>query len=196
MAYPITTSTALRSTSSPANGSRTMTITADPTKEGGEDSGQEQDPDKRPHGVLKLRGARNTGPRVAWDDDVVDNEHMGKKKSKICCIYHKPRPFDESSSDESSSDSDSDSSCGGNDAHSSDQGDHHSHHRHHRHRHHHHRPKPQDDRGIGSCEGEPGPNAYERQPSKKEKEKRQEGVFSVVRMHSISTDIVQYNIEW
>lgn len=33
----------------------------------------------------------------------------------VCCIYHKPRKFDESSSEESSSESDSDSSCGGRD---------------------------------------------------------------------------------
>lgn len=30
----------------------------------------------------------------------------------VCCVYHKPRKFDESSSDDSS-DSDSDASCGG-----------------------------------------------------------------------------------
>jgi len=41
---------------------------------------------------------------------VVDNEGAGKKSSKICCIYHKPKQFDESSSEESS-DSDSDSEC-------------------------------------------------------------------------------------
>jgi len=35
----------------------------------------------------------------------VDNEGAGRKKSKICCIYHKPRAFDESS-DESSDESD------------------------------------------------------------------------------------------
>jgi len=47
---------------------------------------------------------------VVWRDDVIDNEGAGKKSSKICCIYHKPKKFDESSSEESS-DSDSDSSC-------------------------------------------------------------------------------------
>jgi len=26
--------------------------------------------------------------KVAWTDDTVDNEHMNKKKSKICCIHH------------------------------------------------------------------------------------------------------------
>lgn len=46
--------------------------------------------------------------RIQWAEDVVDNEGMGKKKSKVCCIYHAPKGIDESS-DESSSDSDSDS---------------------------------------------------------------------------------------
>ncbi|KAJ6004076.1 hypothetical protein N7522_005721 [Penicillium canescens] len=51
--------------------------------------------------------------RIRWSEDVVDNEGMGKKSSKVCCIYHKARPVGESSSesdsDSSSSDSDSDS---------------------------------------------------------------------------------------
>ncbi|WVQ80787.1 hypothetical protein IAT38_002892 [Cryptococcus sp. DSM 104549] len=62
-----------------------------------------------PVGVLRLRGAPTKQRKVVWSEGTVDNEGMGKKKSKICCIYHKPRPYDESSSDESSSDeSDSD----------------------------------------------------------------------------------------
>ncbi|KAF3385571.1 Type 1 phosphatases regulator ypi1 [Penicillium rolfsii] len=48
--------------------------------------------------------------RIRWSEDVVDNEGMGKKSSKVCCIYHKARPVGESSSEESSSSSsDSDS---------------------------------------------------------------------------------------
>jgi len=39
---------------------------------------------------------------VTWSEDVVDNEHMGKKKSKKCCIYHKPRTFGEWSDSEDS----------------------------------------------------------------------------------------------
>jgi protein phosphatase 1 regulatory subunit 11 len=41
---------------------------------------------------------------------VVDNEGLGRKSSKVCCIYHKPREFGESSSEEDSSDSDVSSS--------------------------------------------------------------------------------------
>jgi len=47
---------------------------------------------------------------VQWTEDVVDNEGAGRKKSKICCIYHKPRAFDESSDE---SDSSGDESCDG-----------------------------------------------------------------------------------
>lgn len=59
--------------------------------------------------------------RVTWDEDVIDNENMGKKSSKgisslkqafklvVCCIYHRPRAFGESSSEESSSSSSDDS---------------------------------------------------------------------------------------
>ncbi|EEH05988.1 hypothetical protein HCBG_05304 [Histoplasma capsulatum G186AR] len=45
---------------------------------------------------------------IRWAEDVVDNEGLGRKSSKVCCIYHKARPVGESSS-ESSSDSSSDS---------------------------------------------------------------------------------------
>eukprot|EP01040_Poterioochromonas_malhamensis_P002702 gene2702-2878_t len=41
---------------------------------------------------------------ITWADGTVDNEHMGKKSSKRCCIYHKPKAFGESDSEESDSD--------------------------------------------------------------------------------------------
>ncbi|KAK0205086.1 phosphatase inhibitor-domain-containing protein [Desarmillaria ectypa] len=94
------------STSSPNDGSRTITVTNVPSIEGSSSTPAV--------GSLRLRGARRK-PRVAWSEDVVDNEGCGRKKSKICCIYHKPRRFDESSDEDSSSDeSDSDEShsCG------------------------------------------------------------------------------------
>ncbi len=41
---------------------------------------------------------------VNWSEDTVNNEGLGKKKSKICCIYHRPRLNpDDPSSDESCS---------------------------------------------------------------------------------------------
>jgi len=70
--------------------------------------------------VLHLRGAPldsergSTQRRIQWAEDVVDNEGLGRKKSKVCCIYHAPKGIDESS-DESSSDSSSDESDSGDD---------------------------------------------------------------------------------
>jgi len=62
-------------------------------------------------------GTRTRRPRIQWAEDVVDNEGLGRKKSKVCCIYHAPKGIDESSdessSDSSSDDSDSDSDDGG-----------------------------------------------------------------------------------
>eukprot|EP00568_Trieres_chinensis_P001348 CAMPEP_0183291300 /NCGR_PEP_ID=MMETSP0160_2-20130417/768_1 /TAXON_ID=2839 ORGANISM="Odontella Sinensis, Strain Grunow 1884" /NCGR_SAMPLE_ID=MMETSP0160_2 /ASSEMBLY_ACC=CAM_ASM_000250 /LENGTH=116 /DNA_ID=CAMNT_0025452091 /DNA_START=135 /DNA_END=485 /DNA_ORIENTATION=+ len=54
--------------------------------------------------------------RVTWDENVEDNEGLGRKSSKRCCIFHKQRPFGESSTDSSDEDSDasgSSSSSGG-----------------------------------------------------------------------------------
>ncbi|KAJ3772317.1 phosphatase inhibitor-domain-containing protein [Lentinula raphanica] len=95
-------------TSAPGDGSRTMTITSAPPSE---DEGSSNNPDDSTVGVLRLRATtRKPRQKVVWREDVVDNEGAGRKSSKICCIYHKPRAYDESS-DEDSSDSDSDSSC-------------------------------------------------------------------------------------
>ncbi|KAK6509964.1 Type 1 phosphatases regulator ypi1 [Arthrobotrys musiformis] len=58
-------------------------------------------------GVLRLRGAHTERRRVTWTEEVVDNEGLGRKKTKICCIYNKPREFGESSSEESDSSSSS-----------------------------------------------------------------------------------------
>ncbi|KAJ6507701.1 phosphatase inhibitor-domain-containing protein [Mycena vitilis] len=98
-------------TSAPGDGSRTITITDAAPREFDENgSGSGEEP--APVGALHLTGGRRPRQRqrVQWTEDVVDNEGCGRKSSKICCIYHKPKPFDESSSEESSSDSDSDSS--------------------------------------------------------------------------------------
>ncbi|KAE8709715.1 Stabilizer of iron transporter SufD / Polynucleotidyl transferase isoform 1 [Hibiscus syriacus] len=42
--------------------------------------------------VLELRPRKK---KVTWKEGTVDNEFMNKKSSKICCIYHKEKPFDE-----------------------------------------------------------------------------------------------------
>lgn len=57
---------------------------------------------------------------MRWTSDTHDNENEGKRSSKSCCIYHRKRAWDESSSesdadpkDNSSDGSDSSSSSGG-----------------------------------------------------------------------------------
>ncbi|VTJ90753.1 Hypothetical predicted protein, partial [Marmota monax] len=37
--------------------------------------------------------------RVEWSSDTIDNEHLGRRSSKCCCIYEKPHAFGESSSE-------------------------------------------------------------------------------------------------
>ena len=48
---------------------------------------------------------------VTWVEGTVDNEGMGKKKSKKCCIFKKRKPFGESSSDESEAECNDAQSC-------------------------------------------------------------------------------------
>jgi protein phosphatase 1 regulatory subunit 11 len=54
--------------------------------------------------VLRLTLAAR--PSVHWDENVLDNEGLGRKSSKRCCIFHKQRSFGESSTDSSDYDSD------------------------------------------------------------------------------------------
>ena len=51
--------------------------------------------------VLNLRGSR--GPQITWTEDTIDNEHLNRKSSKRCCIFHKVKKFAESDSDETES---------------------------------------------------------------------------------------------
>ena len=53
-----------------------------------------------------LRLTLRNQPAVRWDESVVDNEGMGRKSSKRCCIFHKQRAYDESSTDTSDQEDD------------------------------------------------------------------------------------------
>lgn len=126
--------------------------------------------------VLRLRGGNTSNGRsVQWAEDVVDNEGLGRKSSKVCCIYHRPKRVDESSdessSDSSSSDSDSDPEPdrkrkvgGGKD----DCGHNHDHE--HNHNHSHKRGR----RTNGKKKRAPSPNAYEKIPKQKPRDTNQE----------------------
>ncbi|EYB93446.1 hypothetical protein Y032_0182g897 [Ancylostoma ceylanicum] len=48
--------------------------------------------------VLRLRSApADDGPHVTWAPDVIDNEHLGRLKSNCCCIYTRPRVWNDPS---------------------------------------------------------------------------------------------------
>jgi hypothetical protein len=50
--------------------------------------------------------------QVSWTQETVDNEHLGKKKSKCCCVYVKPKKFGESDT-ESEDEEDDCKNCSG-----------------------------------------------------------------------------------
>ncbi|KAF9778894.1 phosphatase inhibitor-domain-containing protein [Thelephora terrestris] len=148
------------STSSPSDGSRTQTIHDSQPRADDASSNPSHDQGNTPQGVLRLRGGPRSRPAVVWREDVIDNENMGKKSTKICCIYHKARKFGESSSEESSSDSDSE--CD---------------HDHHRHQHHRsvqgnggtEKERNPEGAEVEELESDNEPNAYERPPGWKRK---------------------------
>jgi protein phosphatase 1 regulatory subunit 11 len=88
----------------------------------------------------------------------------------VCCIYRKPRAFDESSSEESSSDEDSGPEDDGSARLANGNGNAHRRarsHRHHLHQHGEDGTCPADgSRGVNELEERPEPNAYERAPGK------------------------------
>ncbi|XP_055331521.1 E3 ubiquitin-protein ligase PPP1R11-like [Paramacrobiotus metropolitanus] len=55
--------------------------------------------------TLRLKKPR-TSREVHWAEDTVDNEGLNKKSSKCCCIYTKPKTFEERESSSSESDDD------------------------------------------------------------------------------------------
>mmetsp|Transcript_55728 Transcript_55728/g.63617 ORF Transcript_55728/g.63617 Transcript_55728/m.63617 type:complete len:103 (-) Transcript_55728:236-544(-) len=61
-----------------------------------------------PDAILELNPTFRPQNHVQWSQDTVDNEGMGKKTSKICCIYEKPHDADNCPSSDSSSDSSDD----------------------------------------------------------------------------------------
>ncbi|QDZ25181.1 protein phosphatase inhibitor [Chloropicon primus] len=61
--------------------------------------------------TLMLVPRKKPKKKIKWSEDTVDNENMGRKKSKKCCIFHKKKRFDESSDESSSEDSDAEHLC-------------------------------------------------------------------------------------
>ena len=96
-------------TSSTASATATMTITEIVPGNSGESGEEGCGVVVGGEGSVILR--LNQGPRVTWEEDVVDNEGLGRKSSKRCCIFSKKREWDESSSE-----SESDGGMGGGDS--------------------------------------------------------------------------------
>jgi len=58
--------------------------------------------------VLKLSLKKEKKKKIQWTEETVDNEGLGRKKSKVCCQYKKPRSrLDESSSESEEEDCES-----------------------------------------------------------------------------------------
>ncbi|EIE85381.1 hypothetical protein RO3G_10091 [Rhizopus delemar RA 99-880] len=133
------------------HGSRTVIV-----NETNEEPEEVESPDSEPIGVLRLTGDMSSRqPRtIRWDESVIDNEHLNKKKTKICCIYHKPHVVGEDSDTESSSDSSNSES----DSDSDDSRARHSANCNHNHS----KRKKKNPREVS-------PNAYERQPVYKDR---------------------------
>jgi len=53
-----------------------------------------------------IRLQKKKKKKVNWRQDTVDNEGLGRKSSKCCCVYKKPHEFGESSSDSEQDDCD------------------------------------------------------------------------------------------
>lgn len=105
--------------------------------------------------ILHLRSAeekKKAKSNVKWEDDVVDNENLNKKKSKICCIFHPNREFGESS-DSSSGESSDDSDGEGNIIPKEK-----------KHQHNHDHDCDHDHDNVRTVKHNNKPNAYERQP--------------------------------
>ncbi|CAG8455886.1 9282_t:CDS:2 [Paraglomus brasilianum] len=133
------------------NGTRTITLVQTDL----EDTGQDSVNAESSAGTLILRGGNLAQERkVKWDENVIDNEGANKKKSKICCIYHRPRVFGESSDDSDSSGTDSESD---HDHCHDDMKQHHCHNG--------------QSKGKHASRLEKRPNAYERQPRYKDRSK-------------------------
>lgn len=75
-----------------------MTSTPAPTTSQTITTAPEEEPAQSSTQAVKLKKPK--GKAVKWDNSAVDNEHMNKKSSKVCCIYHKPKEFGESDSED------------------------------------------------------------------------------------------------
>ena len=81
------------------------------------DGAKAAEPEQEPTVKLKLSKKDSAKKSVNWTEETVDNEGLGRKKSKCCCIYVKPKRLTPGepavSSDEDSSDGEECRDCSG-----------------------------------------------------------------------------------
>jgi protein phosphatase 1 regulatory subunit 11 len=75
-----------------------VTVTIDPSPSSSSSSAPAAAPPPPETVVLRLK--RRAKKKVSWKEGTVDNESLGRKSSKKCCIFHKEVPFDEDCSDD------------------------------------------------------------------------------------------------
>ncbi|KAG2571045.1 protein phosphatase 1 regulatory subunit INH3-like [Panicum virgatum] len=80
-------------------GSVTVTVTVDPSPSSSSSAPPPATAAPPPAEAVVLRLKRR-GKKVSWKEGTVDNEGLGRKSSKKCCIFHKEVPFDEDCRDD------------------------------------------------------------------------------------------------
>ena len=93
-------------------GARPKTTTTTTTTTEEETKKDDKDVKKEADVKIKLQ-KRDSKKSVNWTEETVDNENLGRKKSKCCCIYVKPKAFDESDTDDEDKDGDECDHCPG-----------------------------------------------------------------------------------
>ncbi|GJN27912.1 hypothetical protein PR202_gb15976 [Eleusine coracana subsp. coracana] len=82
----------------PPSSSGSVTVTVDPSPSSSSAPPPRAAPPPAEAVVLRLK--RRAKKNVTWKEGTVDNECLGRKSSKKCCIFHKEVPFDDDCSDE------------------------------------------------------------------------------------------------
>ncbi|KAG2571116.1 hypothetical protein PVAP13_7KG062400 [Panicum virgatum] len=77
-----------------------VTVTVDPSPSSSSSAPPPATAAPAPAEAVVLRLKRRGKKKVSWKEGTVDNEGLGRKSSKKCCIFHKEVPFDEDCSDD------------------------------------------------------------------------------------------------
>lgn len=83
-----------------SSSSGSVTVTVDPTPSSSSSAPPPATAAPAPAEAVVLRLKRRAKKKVSWKEGTVDNEGLGRKSSKKCCIFHKEVPFDEDCSDD------------------------------------------------------------------------------------------------